>query len=182
MKYPFKKGQMIDGITILNDDFSFIDNRYQVKFICRCGKIDHNRLNHLLKMKYKCCKSCARKNKYPEQRKSRGHIINGIHIKWLNDIHLNLKRGQKTLKCSLSNDDLYNKLKEQDFKCIYTGIKLNVIDLFKEDSNASIDRIDSNLDYTIDNIEWVYKPINIMKNGLSKKDFIYICKLVSNFT
>ena len=36
--------------------------------------------------------------------------------------------------------------------------------------------------YEVDNIQWVYKPINIMKNGLSDSDFKDLCYKVSDFT
>ena len=179
--YPYKKNQEIDGITILEDDFIFKEDRYFVKFKCRCGSIDYKRHLYLKKMKYKACKTCSRKNKYPEQRKARNHFENSIHKQWIKNIGFNLKRGERTLKVDLNNNQLYDLLVKQNFKCNYTGLKLNVLNIFKKDSNASIDRIDSDKDYTLDNIQWVYKPVNIMKNGFSSEDFIDICNLISNF-
>jgi len=179
--YPFEKNQKIDGIIILENDFVFKKDRYFIKYKCKCGNIDYKRLTHLQKMKYKVCKECSRKNKYPEQRKARNHFENNIHKQWIKNILLNLKRGNRVLKCNLTNIQLYELLVNQDFKCSYTDIKLNVKNIFKRDSNASIDRIDSDKDYTINNIQWVYKPINIMKNGLSSEDFIKMCYLVAKF-
>ena len=40
---------------------------------------------------------------------------------------------------------------------------------------ASLDSIDSSLGYTIDNIQWIHKQINIMKNVYSNSDLIDIC-------
>ena len=51
----------------------------------------------------------------------------------------------------------------------------------KSESNASVDRIDSSKGYVIDNIQWVYRKINRMKNDVSDMDFVDLCTLVHNF-
>lgn len=179
--YPYKKRQVIDGITILHDDFVKKQDRYVVEFECRCGKIDYKRLWHLNKMAYKVCKYCSRTNKYPEQRMVRDFQEYELHRKWLSAIQDSLTRGKKVLECSVDLKDLREQLDKQNSTCPYTGRVLLVKNMFKKDSNASIDRIDSSKGYIYGNVEWVYKPINIIKNGLSKEDFISICKEVSNF-
>lgn len=44
---------------------------------------------------------------------------------------------------------------------------------------ASLDRINSNGGYTMDNIQWVHKNINFAKQRLSNQDFIKMCQMVS---
>lgn len=68
-------------------------------------------------------------------------------------------------KCALSNIDL--RLKQNN---------LNICDC------ASLDRIDSSKGYTEDNVQWIHKKLNFMKNILSNTEFIYWCTLVENFT
>lgn len=182
-KYPYHKGQVIDAITILEDGFVKHQDRYKVKFQCRCGNVDYRRLSDLENMQFKCCKKCGRKNNYPDKRKARGQFDeNGIHIVWMTSIKDNLIRGGKIIECSITSDDLYRVLAQQNFKCAYTGIDLNVIDVHKGYSNASVDRIDSSRGYEPDNIQWVYKPVNIMKNGLSDSDFKELCYKITDFT
>ena len=72
---------------------------------------------------------------------------------------------------------LYELYIQQNKKCYFTDID---IFLNKKDCNASVDRIDSNIGYKIDNIIWVYKPINNMKNDFEIKRFIEICCLISD--
>ena len=48
--------------------------------------------------------------------------------------------------------------------------------------NISIDRIDSDQGYYIDNIQLVVPKINMMKFTYSQDEFIDMCKLVSNHT
>ena len=49
----------------------------------------------------------------------------------------------------------------------------------KSKTTASLDRIDSSKGYTTDNIQWVHKDINIMKNDYGNDYFIEICKKVA---
>jgi len=67
--------------------------------------------------------------------------------------------------------ELYEK---QNGKCFYTGRKMN-LDLSYPDS-MSIDRVDSNFGYIESNIVLCQYKINVMKNNLSVKDLIGICK------
>ena len=81
---------------------------------------------------------------------------------------------------------------EQDKKCRFTGINLthkkyigkksnSKRDLYQS-GNASLDRIDSSKGYTKDNVQWIYKPINKMKNKLSDKEFLQICRAIVKHT
>jgi hypothetical protein len=62
----------------------------------------------------------------------------------------------------------------QDGKCAITGMPIDLT------TDASVDRIDSMKGYTKDNIWWVKKEINLMKNNLSLEEFILLCKMVAD--
>jgi len=49
----------------------------------------------------------------------------------------------------------------------------------RKTNTASLDRIDCNKSYSIENIQWVHKDVNIMRNAYSIDRFVEICKLVS---
>jgi len=68
------------------------------------------------------------------------------------------------MKCALSNEDLY-----------FTLFRTN----FNRYTNASLDRIDSSRPYTIDNVQWVHKSINMMKGTLSQVEFLEWCRKVT---
>lgn len=183
-EYPFKKGDKLDKLTILEDDFVFHQDRYMVKCLCDCGNIDYRRLSELQKMPFKCCKHCCSKILYPEQRKQRGLFDeNGINYSWFNHLKSsdNLKRGGKLILFDLTMQDLYDVLVKQNFKCAYTGEPLNVLNTFKYDSNASLDRIDSEKGYTKDNIQWVTKVVNVMKNDIPHNLFLELCTKIHNY-
>jgi len=44
----------------------------------------------------------------------------------------------------------------------------------------SLDRVNSNDYYHVDNIQWIHKHINIMKNKFETDYFIQMCKLVTD--
>jgi hypothetical protein len=180
-EYPFKKGDIVGSFIINNDDYVYHHKRYQVEMICSCGEIKYRRINHIMNNKNIWCSKCRGYNIYPERRKSSANFTNGINISWLTSVNANLERGTRLLYSNISLEDLRLQYDLQEGICVYTGIALNVIDCRKRESNASIDRKDSSKGYSKENIQWVYKPVNIMKNSFSEEEFIFVCKKVSNF-
>jgi len=74
--------------------------------------------------------------------------------------------------------DIWDRYILQNKKCYLSGIDID-FQLYHE--TASIDRIDSSLFYTQDNIAISHKDINKIKSSHSVKDFIDQCKLVHSF-
>ena len=83
--------------------------------------------------------------------------------------------------------DAWEIFLKQNKKCFYTGLKITHTKYLKRINNkniyslgtASIDRKNSKLGYTKENIQWVHKDVNYMKMNLSEKYFIKLCKLIS---
>jgi hypothetical protein len=67
--------------------------------------------------------------------------------------------------------------------CPYTGVQM-ILKGWSKSANpmfiASIDRIDSNLGYVKENIQWVCAPINYLKSNLTHKEVIEMCKIIQN--
>ena len=81
---------------------------------------------------------------------------------------------------------VWNQYIKQNKKCALSGMPIS----FQNDHpsgqkyigrscTASIDRIDSNKGYTVDNIQLVHKDVNIMKNAFNQEYYIKICKAVT---
>lgn len=68
---------------------------------------------------------------------------------------------------------------KQDKKCALTGIPLS-FERNEKGCSASIDRIDSNIEYHLENIQLVHKDINLMKNHFNEDYFIDMCEKVVN--
>ncbi len=97
-----------------------------------------------------------------------------------------LLRGAKkrNIAVNISREEAYEQFVRQGRRCAITGVILKFSPTTRGhqsgESTASLDRIDSNRGYDLNNIQWVHKRINIMKGNMSDEEFINWCKLVSN--
>src|SRR5580698_1502569 len=174
-------------------DASIILNVFESKRPCpKCGKdiIYKSKLNKQLSLdsiKYaikrnRVCKSCANKMKYHkkgnESSSWQGYEkISGVYFK---TTILGAKR--RNIKFNITIEDMWNQFLKQNGNCALTGVKLTFSSLSgKNDGTASLDRIDSSKEYTIDNIQWVHKNINYMKMDLNETEFIRWCNKVSEY-
>lgn len=78
----------------------------------------------------------------------------------------------------VTEDELYNLLEKQQFKCKLTNVNLYLPKGHHDKGVASLDRINSDKCYTIDNLQWVHKEVNIMKMYLEQEKFLQWCELV----
>lgn len=76
--------------------------------------------------------------------------------------------------------DLWAKFQEQEGRCVYTGMELRFRSgrSPEERGTASVDRIDSGRGYVLDNVQWVHKAVNLMKQDLNEETFIRLCVAV----
>jgi hypothetical protein len=79
---------------------------------------------------------------------------------------------------SLDNQFIDDLLVKQKFKCAISGLPID-FGYGNNPKTASLDRIDSNRGYFNDNVQWVHKDINLMKNFFDQNYFIQICKKVA---
>lgn len=92
-----------------------------------------------------------------------------------------LKANAKVRKINVdvTIQDLSDLFEKQQGLCALTKLPLVAVG---NRPTASVDRIDSGGHYTTDNIQWVHKDINIMKNSLPEDYFILICRKVAKAT
>ncbi len=75
-------------------------------------------------------------------------------------------------------EDAWEIFLRQDRRCALSGVKLKFVrDCKKEKGQrtASLDRIDSKRGYTKDNVQWVHKDVNRMKQEFTESKFINWC-------
>lgn len=90
---------------------------------------------------------------------------------------------ERNYEFTINIEEAWDLFVKQNGKCILSGLDIR----FSKNQDrsyrqtASIDRIDSNKGYTIDNIQWVHKIVNFAKQRLSDDEFITLCQLVANF-
>lgn len=100
------------------------------------------------------------------------------------DFFTSIKRGalSRNYEFDITIEDLWKLFLTQNKKCALSGLDLTFSRTRKDKTlqTASVDRIHRNLGYVKGNIQWVHKRINLMKNVLSDKDFIFFCTMVAN--
>jgi len=141
---------------------------------CDCGKEKKVRGDHLLNSE---TKSCGCNNRGCGNGNWRGFGEIGGWI-W-NGYRRSAKKRQLSFEIKIKYGwELFLK---QNRKCALSGVDLyfspNTSN--RHGTNASLDRIDSNKGYTIGNVQWVTKKINMAKQDISQNEFIEMCKLVS---
>ena len=93
------------------------------------------------------------------------------------------KRGAKLrkIKWSLTLEDIDSVLEKQGFRCALSGRELTYGYIDLNDYTASIDRIDSNLDYKKSNIQILHKDVNMAKQSYEQAYFIKLCREVAEY-
>ena len=92
----------------------------------------------------------------------------------MSDLVQNAKK--RNIKVLINKDDVIELYIKQNKKCAHTN---DVLSLEKDNNfSLSIDRIDSQKDYTVDNIQLITALANHMKNDYTNDDFISLCESV----
>jgi len=139
---------------------------------CTCGAETHVRATQLRKGKTKSC-GCLKAERY--------HWTGYQEISgefWSNQKTHAQSRGRSF---TLSIEQAWELFVQQGRKCAYTGLPLTFSGCYHRDKaaqTASLDRIDSAGNYTSDNVQWVHKDVNMMKQKLSHERFIELCRLI----
>lgn len=149
--------------------------RYLCK--CECGKEKNIFAKHLNSGDSTSCGSCNIKsgNKHP-QWNGCGDITGHW---WSTHIGAcDRQRNGNITPVRITKEFAWSLFLKQERKCALSGLSLTISNDHKINT-ASIDRIDSAKGYVENNIQWVHKHVNIMKNRFQQEYFIEMCKLVS---
>jgi hypothetical protein len=147
------------------------------KWKCDCGNIIVYLASEVVKGRKKSCEC------YLYRRKDKHHNWTGCQD-ISGEYWLGIKNNAKTrkLKFEISIEDAWEIYIKQNKKCVITGIDLTfATSSNSHDGNASLDRIDSNVGYIKNNLQWVHKTINYIKRDLSDDEFIDWCRKVTMF-
>ncbi len=154
-------------------DFDSINKWRQTVWKCKCdcGKIVIKRSDSLRR---KHCQTCGHsKNLFGSKSKGWKGFgeISGSH--WISIVHGAKKR---RLQFSMTIGDAWNLFEKQNRKCALSGVELKFATNKKSfDGTASLDRINSSKGYIIDNVQWIHRDINFMKQNFSEDRFLQHC-------
>jgi len=99
--------------------------------------------------------------------------------------HIKREATRRNIEFNITIEQLQLLLEQQEYKCVLSGLPIilskskNKNTITYKEQTGSLDRIDSSKGYIINNIQWVHKNINIMKNIFSMEQFIHYCELVT---
>lgn len=202
-------GQMFGYYKVISEEIFMVKNknnshhRGHLKVVCTLCDTEHLKRVDSLRNDSKKCRACSNKEKYLENVKNKviaykgystGHQGTGdftktqlLRIKNGCD-----KRGIIWDSQYMNTENLWNLMLEQEHKCKLSGLPINLskgksipmtTDMANLDYsgwNASLDRIDSSKGYTIGNVQWVHRHVNIMKNQYDQDYFISLCEKITN--
>ena len=155
--------------------------------LCKvCGETDPDKFYRSAKtICYECHKVRA-KERYRNMSESEKTSYKKKVNEWNNNnvfvvrcLHAKHRSNRKNKKFDLSAEYLEELYEQQEGKCYYSGRYMTTDDIGNMDT-VSIDRIDSSLGYTKDNIVLCCWAVNEMKKALSYENFINIIKDIYN--
>lgn len=157
------------------------DNNLFVKVKCLgCMNERYVQVRHLLTKSSSGCKKC--RPDFEQTAGNKSHMWKGTG-KISKVLYDRFKRNAniRNIPFEVTMEDIWLLFLKQNECCALTGIRLTIHNRRKDKNkiDASLDRIDSSKGYTIENLQWVHKDVNKMKNTFTDERFIEICNLVA---
>ena len=167
-------GEKFGQLKVLQRAADSYEGKTQYYCSCSCGKKTIVRAVDLRLGNTKSC-GCLRERN-PKLWKGYKKI-SGIY--WSN-----IKRNAaiRKLDFKITIEEAWDLFVSQDENCALSGVELYFVSDYtrqKLKQTASLDRIDSNKGYVIDNIQWVHKELNMIKNKFDQENLINWCKLIA---
>jgi hypothetical protein len=175
----FRCGQKFGKYTILTGNIikGNKNGESKVECLCECGKINVVSCITLIKGISNGCMLCTHSKKGENHHSFKGY--KEIPGRWFGRYSKTKKR-----EFNLNIEDVYDLWIKQNKKCALSGLEIDFKNTNQKTHDlactASLDRIDSKKDYTLDNIQLVHKDINMIKKDYNQEYFIKLCKLIAN--
>jgi hypothetical protein len=86
----------------------------------------------------------------------------------------------RDIPVEMTIDDAWALYQQQEGLCALSGVPIDFGQGTFRDSEvtASLDRIDSSKGYSVKNVQWVHKRVNLMKLDMPQEEFFEWCKAV----
>jgi hypothetical protein len=159
-------------------------NGYNTRYICKCdcGNTHSVSKSHLRSNRITHC-GCVRTLGAKHSKWTGVGEISGdfwwTHIVRSANGSKNGNRTRKPKELTVTIEEAWQLFLNQDRKCALSGIELTFPKKWKDKSwTASLDRRDSSKGYILENVQWVHKDVNIMKNKFEQSYFTEICRLI----
>lgn len=85
----------------------------------------------------------------------------------------------KKFEFNITIQQAWELLVAQNMTCALSGLPIIAGNQDGARQTCSLDRIDSSRGYTIDNVQWLHKDVNMMKNSHDQEYFVGICRSIA---
>jgi hypothetical protein len=145
--------------------------------ICDCGNKRIVVTGYLRRKKIRSC-GCMDFIREETVGKINGEIWG--HITRHSSLNANARGCRRDLPFTITKEYVWELFIQQVGKCALSGLDICFGNAHKkQETTASLDRIDNTKGYIKGNVQWVHKDINRMKNVFAQDYFIGICKLIA---
>lgn len=177
--------------TVINDDLPLRvspgGSKARVVWCkCECGVEKEVLASHLQSRKSNGCSNCSiirgkDRSDWTGCGEITGHIWDGITRRA--NGRKRKDGGGRIVPFDITIEYAWDLFLKQERKCAITGIDIffpkNYLAQRQREWTASLDKIDNFKGYVKDNVQWVHKDINMLKNIFSQERFIGLCHLVA---
>ena len=157
----------------LPEDVRKVDGRW-VRECPTCGsEVSHLRRNYCVNasLNEQPCIKCSNANNHP------AGMFGPVRIAWYNSFQKSaVSRGYAW---EITIEDIATLYELQAGKWAFTGWNVGWSETHWNHS-ASIDRIDNNKGYTLDNIQIVHKSVNMARGTITVNDFMEMCLAIAD--
>jgi hypothetical protein len=168
------------GLLIVEERHSTTRNGH-IRWLCRCdcGKQAAVLSTHLIQGNTTSC-GCQRFKRGKDHKQWTGY--GGISGQFWSSIAAASRPGRRRpFPVEITVQEAWDLFERQDGRCALTGLPLVMPRRFKEydGGTAALDRRDNTRGYTLDNVQWIHKDVNMMKNKFDQGYFISMCRRVA---
>jgi hypothetical protein len=101
--------------------------------------------------------------------------VTGTYVKQMEKSARYRSKNGRYIEFNITAKDVWDQFEKQDFKCYYSGVPISF-----EYNTASVDRVNSDKGYTVDNIVLCHKHVNLMKQTTSIDGFKIWANRIAN--
>lgn len=142
---------------------------------CECGNVEFVPLNNLMNGSSTQCSTCAAKSGGLKRRKGYKDITGTF---WAN---IKNKAKQQEKFFDIRIEDAWQLYKKQKKVCAYSGLPLTFkgYESQHQIADAVLTLVNTNGEYTIDNVKWIHKDVAKLKGNLSEVELITLIDSIS---
>ena len=184
-------GNQYGDLTVISDEISKTkDGKILFNVRCSCGEELFVRAYFLESGRQTSCRSCSQRRavyKFSNRRNFVDRTHDGVgNITLTNYSHFKNGAEKRNLSWNVSIEYLWDLFQKQGGRCVLSGMPITLTTERKNSNvnydlqSASLDRIDSNIGYEPNNVQWVHKDVNKMKWAFDQQHFIDVCIKIAN--